>query len=84
MDYENMGVFAQISGLLVGRPMYYRDSEKAELREVVQRRTAGYSFPIVMDMEFGHTAPQFTLPVGCVGRLDSDVRIFEIAEAAVI
>ena len=84
MDYENMGVFGQISGLLVGRPMYYSDSEKAELREVVQRRTAGYAFPIVTDMDFGHTAPQFTLPVGCVARLDSETRVFEIPEAAVI
>ena len=84
MDYENMGVLGQISGLLVGRPMYYSDTEKAALREIVQRRTADYSFPIVTDMDFGHTAPQFTLPVGCAGRLDSDARTFEVLEPAVV
>lgn len=84
MDYENMGVLGQISGLLVGRPMYYSDSEKAALREIVYRRTADYSFPIVTDMDFGHTAPQFTLPVGCAGRLDSESRTFEVVEPAVV
>jgi muramoyltetrapeptide carboxypeptidase LdcA involved in peptidoglycan recycling len=83
MDYENMGVLSQISGLLVGRPMYYSDAEKAELREVVRRRTANYSFPIVTDMDFGHTAPQFTLPIGCRARLDVDSRTFEVVEPAV-
>ncbi len=83
MDYENMGVLGQISGLLVGRPMHYSDAEKAELREVVRRRMANYSFPIVTDMDFGHTAPQFTLPLGCAARLDSGLRTFEVVEAAV-
>lgn len=84
MDYENMGVWDQISRLLVGRPMYYSDSEKAELREVVNRRTAGYRFPVVTDMDFGHTAPQFTLPVGCEARIDSGARTFEVVESAVM
>lgn len=83
MDYENMGVWGRISGLLVGRPMYYSDSEKAELRAIVQRRTADYSFPIVTDMDFGHTAPRFTLPLGCAGRVDSEPRTFEVLEPAV-
>ena len=84
MDYENMGVLNQIIGLLLGRPMYYSDSEKAELREVVRNRTAEYSFPIVTDMDFGHTAPQFTLPLGCVARIDSGSKTFEVVERAVL
>jgi len=84
MDYENMGVLSQIVGLLVGRPMYYSDSEKAELRNVVRSRTADYSFPIVTDMDFGHTAPQFTLPLGCAARIDSESRVFEVVEPAVL
>ena len=28
MDYENMGVFDQLAGLLVGRPMRYTDEER--------------------------------------------------------
>lgn len=84
MDYQNMGVFDRIEGLLIGRPMYYSDEEKQELRDVVQTRTADFSFPVVTDMDFGHTAPQFTLPLGCVARLDAAARVFEVIEPAVV
>ena len=84
IDYDNMGVLSRIVGLLVGRPVYYSDSEKAELRHVVHSRTVDYSFPIVTDMDFGHTAPQFTLPLGCAARIDSESRVFEVTEPAVL
>ena len=83
MDYENMGVLQNLQGLLVGRPMRYNEAEKQQLREVILERTHGYAFPIVADMDFGHTAPQFTLPVGCRARLDAESRRFEVIDAAV-
>ncbi|MDE0082457.1 MAG: LD-carboxypeptidase [Gammaproteobacteria bacterium] len=83
MDYENMGVFSQLAGLLVGRPMGYSPAQRRELRGVLLERTHRFSFPVIMDMDFGHTAPQFVLPVGCRARIDSERRAFEIVEAAV-
>lgn len=84
MDYQNMGVFDRIAGLLVGRPMRYSKEQKAQLREVVRLRTVAYRFPVLMDMDFGHTAPQFTLPIGCRARMDGSDRVLEIMEAAVV
>lgn len=83
MDYENMGVLASIRGMLVGRPMRYTDDEKQKLRDVILERTKRYAFPIVTDMDFGHTAPQFALPIGCKALIDSDRQRFEITDAAV-
>ena len=83
MDYQNMGVLDQLAGLLVGRPMRYTPAEKEELRQVVLERTRGYAFPVVTDMDFGHTAPQLTLPIGCLARIDSTQQAFEILESAV-
>jgi muramoyltetrapeptide carboxypeptidase LdcA involved in peptidoglycan recycling len=83
MDYENMGVLSKLSGMLVGRPMRYSDAQKAELREVVLERTRRFDFPVVTDMDFGHTAPQFTLPLGCRARIDVQRQVFEVVEAAV-
>jgi muramoyltetrapeptide carboxypeptidase len=83
MDYENMGVFDRIEALLVGRPMRYSEEQRQQLRDVVLDRTARFSFPVVMDMDFGHTSPQFTLPIGCRARVDAGRRTFEIVEAAV-
>ena len=83
MDYENMGVFSNLAGLLFGRPMAYSDDQKETLRQVIVERTASYSFPVVSDMDFGHTAPQFVLPIGCRARIDSDEERVSILEAAV-
>jgi muramoyltetrapeptide carboxypeptidase len=83
MDYENMGVLAQLRGLLVGRPMRYSMEEKQQLREVILERTRAYQFPIVTDMDFGHTAPQLTLPLGCRASIDVNRQIVEIREGAV-
>ena len=83
MDYENMGVLERLGGMIVGRPMYYTDEEKALLNDIVLERTRKYGFPMVTGMDFGHTAPQFTLPVGCRVRIDGESRRFEIVEAAV-
>jgi muramoyltetrapeptide carboxypeptidase LdcA involved in peptidoglycan recycling len=83
MDYENMGVLRNINGLLVGRPMRYTAEEKRRLHEVVLDRTAKYSFPVVADMDFGHTSPQFTLPLGCQALVDIENERFEITSAAV-
>jgi muramoyltetrapeptide carboxypeptidase LdcA involved in peptidoglycan recycling len=82
-DYENMGAFGKISGLLIGRPMGYSEARKQELRSIILERTQRYSFPIITDMDFGHTAPTFTLPIGCGAHIDSKERRFSINEAAV-
>lgn len=54
------------------------------MREVILERTRGYTFPIITDMDFGHTAPQFTLPLGCRARIDAAAQRFEIIDAAVV
>lgn len=83
MDYENMGILSNLAGLLFGRPMGYSESAKEALRQVIMERTAGFDFPVISDMDFGHTAPQFVLPIGCRARIDSDAEIFSILDAAV-
>jgi len=83
VDYDNMGILRKLRGLLFGRPMRYSDPQRRELREVIIRRTQAYGFPVVADMDFGHTAPQFVLPVGCKARIDSGDRSFAIIEPAV-
>ncbi|WP_366918547.1 LD-carboxypeptidase [Acaryochloris sp. IP29b_bin.148] len=84
MDYEIMGVLQKLSGLIVGRPMYYSDEEKSQLDQHILERTRKFDFPIITNMDFGHTAPQFTLPIGCQAKIDSAKKHFEIIETAVI
>ena len=63
--------------------MLYTDEERQALREVVLARTRRFDFPIIADMDFGHTAPQMTLPIGCRAVIDGDAHLFEIVEGAV-
>jgi len=50
---------------------------------VLLERTKAYRFPIVADLDFGHTAPQLTLPIGVRAELDVAAQRFAILEPAV-
>jgi muramoyltetrapeptide carboxypeptidase LdcA involved in peptidoglycan recycling len=39
---------------------------------------------IIADMDFGHTSPQFTLPIGCQAVIDVTQRHFALTEASVV
>ncbi|HVE70510.1 MAG TPA: S66 peptidase family protein [Thermoanaerobaculia bacterium] len=83
MDYENMGVWEEVSGVIAGRPYRYTDEQTRRFHDVLSERTRKYRFPVIADMDFGHTAPQFTIPIGSRARIDSASCGFEILEAAV-
>ena len=82
-DYENMGVLGQIRGMVIARPFGYTDDDRLQLHEVIRDRTARWAFPVVADIDAGHTSPMLTLPIGCRARLDSAGKVLEIMEAAV-
>jgi muramoyltetrapeptide carboxypeptidase LdcA involved in peptidoglycan recycling len=50
---------------------------------VILERTARYDFPIVTDMDFGHTDPTLTLPIGCRATIDVPKQQISMVEAAV-
>jgi muramoyltetrapeptide carboxypeptidase LdcA involved in peptidoglycan recycling len=83
MDYENMGVFEEIEGLLFARPNAYSPEEQEALCDLLLKRTRRFSFPVVANMDFGHTSPMFTIPVGCLAEIDTRSRWFAITEAGV-
>jgi muramoyltetrapeptide carboxypeptidase LdcA involved in peptidoglycan recycling len=84
MDYENMGVFERIAALIAGRPYGYTPEQRQQLHQVLLERTARWNFPVVAGMDFGHTSPQFTLPLGVRAQVDGERRRFAITEAAVV
>lgn len=84
MDYENMSVFEHISGLLVARPYGYTDDMKERLWQVVTERTRKFDFPVIGNLDIGHTSPIQTLPIGVNARIDSSARTIEIIDAAVM
>lgn len=69
---RSTGAFRGITGLLVGRhrsevPFTSEDSFEALLEEALK----GIDIPVVTGMDFGHTDPLITLPLGILARIDT-------------
>ncbi len=78
-----LGVFDEIKGLVVGK---LNDATAYEIRmfdHLICRHTAAYDFPILSQVDLGHTDPKLTLPIGIHASLDSASKQFSLAEAAV-
>ncbi|NMP22617.1 LD-carboxypeptidase [Sulfobacillus sp. DSM 109850] len=56
--------FAQIQGLLVGRPARYSAADRNELWDRVRALAAAYDIPALGNLDFGHSDPFCPLPIG--------------------
>jgi muramoyltetrapeptide carboxypeptidase LdcA involved in peptidoglycan recycling len=80
-DYARMGVLDRIAGLLVARPYGFDEQQHKQFTDVLSERVAGYAFPVVANMDFGHTTPMITMPLGVITRIDSKKREVAILES---
>ena len=80
---QQMGLFDQIAGLVIGKVNELSEEEEKLFESLILEYTAGTQFPILIGVDFGHTAPQLTLPIGIQASLDSQGDRFSINEAAV-
>ncbi|MEM5805513.1 MAG: LD-carboxypeptidase [Candidatus Aenigmatarchaeota archaeon] len=60
------GIFDQINGMIVGR--LARDVKISDknnsLEKIILDLTEEYDFPIMTELDFGHTDPMMTIPIG--------------------
>ena len=73
-NYGIQGVFQRIRGILFGRARDYSDAEKLALADMI-RDTLTVEFdcgalPVVANLDFGHTDPQWILPLGTLAEID--------------
>jgi muramoyltetrapeptide carboxypeptidase LdcA involved in peptidoglycan recycling len=64
-----MGVFDQIAGMVVGRPYHCDASVGVDFAKVVDDKLGSVPFPVLADVDLGHTDPMLTLPIGIRTRL---------------
>ncbi len=78
------GVFNSISGILFGRAKDYSPEEKEEIyktiKKVISQEFNKTDLPIVVNMDFGHTQPQWILPLGVQVVINLDKKTFIIKE----
>jgi muramoyltetrapeptide carboxypeptidase LdcA involved in peptidoglycan recycling len=89
-DLIAYGVFEEAAGLVIGRPFGYDTAQqKEEYADVVRellcegRLAEKNSFPILFNVDIGHTTPMVTLPFDALAVLDSEKDQFAIVESVV-
>lgn len=86
-NYGIQGVLGRIRGLVFGRMRGYTDEMVSEfesmVREVVVDMFGAEDLPILTNTDFGHTDPQWILPLGVLAELDPNVGAFRLLEPAV-
>ncbi|KAM0560036.1 hypothetical protein ACHAPJ_003995 [Fusarium lateritium] len=83
------GVFDEAAGLVVGRPYGYDSDEERETYAGIikgllcEGRLASRNFPILFNVDIGHTEPLVTLPYDALTELDSETDTFAVLESGV-
>jgi muramoyltetrapeptide carboxypeptidase LdcA involved in peptidoglycan recycling len=83
-NLKNLGVFDEISGLVVGRPFGHDAEMRTQLADAIKGFCEDGDFPILMDVDFGHSAPNLTLPLNTRVVLDSESDEFVVLEPSVV
>ncbi|KAH7367831.1 peptidase u61 ld-carboxypeptidase a [Plectosphaerella cucumerina] len=84
------GAFDEAAGLVVGRPFGYDTPEAQDQYAGVitglltEGHLAEKKFPILFNVDIGHTTPMVTLPFDALAELDSDADRFAVLEAGVV
>lgn len=91
-DLTAQGVFDSAAGLVVGRPIDYDSNQAREeyaqvitslLCDTRHGPLADNRFPILFNVDIGHTTPIVTLPFNALAILDSEADELTISEVCV-
>lgn len=84
-NYAETGILEHLSGIIMGRPANVSldklDQYDQALLHVVEKEY-GLTFPIIGQMDFGHTDPMFLIPYGAQAEIDPVNKTFTILEGA--
>lgn len=83
-NYAASGILKNIKGLIVARPFdhfFWKEYDDI-LMQVINQEEGLTDLPIITGMDFGHTCPTFTLPLGVKSEIDMENKTFSIIENA--
>lgn len=85
-DLVNAGIFNKITGLVIGRPT----SNTEKMRQAWDESVLGFcemaqvNFPVLANVDVGHTEPMLTIPLGAQCILDSKKDEWRILDSGVV
>ena len=84
--FRNAGVFGRIAGMIVGILESCEEQDYANmppLTDIVLELTNDTSFPILVEVPFGHTDDKITMPIGGRAEIDTTGAVLSILESGV-
>jgi muramoyltetrapeptide carboxypeptidase LdcA involved in peptidoglycan recycling len=71
--------FSEVKGMLIGR--FQRDSKMTDqhLERIIQSKRELANIPVIANLDFGHTTPQITFPIGGKGKIVAENGNVEIS-----
>lgn len=86
-NYGIQGILERINGLVIGRARGYTDDQKLELDDMIHSIVidmfGATHVTVATNMDFGHTDPQWILPLGVLAELHPAANTFRLLEPAV-
>ena len=85
-NYGAIGILNRISGIVFGKPfeMKYYNEYKQSILKIVRDEYQLNDLPILYNLNFGHTAPMFTIPFGAKATIDCEKKTFTIDDIGVL
>jgi muramoyltetrapeptide carboxypeptidase len=83
LQLKQAGALEGVVGLALGRFTDCDEDGEPEVNDVLRELAETLRVPAVIDLPIGHVEHNWTLPVGCVARLDADNALLDITQPAV-
>ncbi len=85
-NYGAIGILDRIKGIVIGKPfeMKYYDEYKQSILKIIRDEYQLKNLPILYNLNFGHTAPMFTIPYGATAIIDCEKKALIIDDSGVI
>jgi muramoyltetrapeptide carboxypeptidase len=79
---RQVGAFKQIKGLIIGRFASSVGFSKSDsLPMILDNALKGYKFPVITEVDFGHTDPLWTIPLGVEIKMDTKKKLMQLCES---
>lgn len=79
-----LGILERIRGLVLARHSITDAEADSSFSAYLGALGSQYGIPVLRNVDFGHTEPRLTLPIGCMAQLDSEEKVFSLLEKAVV
>lgn len=77
---EQLGILEKIKGMMFARPyQFFIDLKERTLNQILKYFGEKYDIPVAVNLDFGHTSPMITLPLGINAKISVNDSIPEIS-----